>query len=58
MSASPIDLLLAEGPAAVNIGIREFAEALAAQEAEVIHVEWAPPVELEPDLAALLEELG
>ena len=58
MNGEEIADLLRDGPVAVNVGIREFAETLAAQDAPVVHVEWSPPVELEPDLAALLEELG
>jgi hypothetical protein len=57
VTSARIAELLRDGPAAVNIGIREFAETLAAQNAHVVQVEWSPPVELEPDLAALLEEL-
>ncbi len=53
-----IERLLEEGPRVANVGIREFAESIAAQEADVVHVEWSPPPELEPDLADLLEELG
>ena len=58
MNTDKIADLLGNGPVAVNVGIREFAETLAAQDAPVVHVDWLPPVELEPDLAALLEELG
>ncbi len=50
--------LLRDGPIAVNVGIREFAESVADQDAPVVHVDWSPPPELEPDVAALLEELG
>jgi FdrA protein len=50
--------LLEQGPVAVNVGIRDFAESLAAQEVPVVQVDWTPPRELEPDLAELLEELG
>ena len=57
MTSKTIERLLEDGPSAVNLGIREFAEALAAQDAPVVHVEWTPPVELEPDLADLLAEL-
>lgn len=49
--------LLRDGPVVVNVGIREFAESLAAQDVPVVHVDWSPPRELDEDLAALLEEL-
>jgi hypothetical protein len=53
-----IDDLLRDGPVIVNLGLRDFAETIAAQDAPVVHVEWSPPPELDADLAALLEELG
>ena len=49
--------LLREGPRVANIGLRDFADSLAAQDAPVVHVEWVPPPRLDPDLAALLEQL-
>jgi len=33
--------LLFEGPIAVNLGLREFAESLQEQDVEVLHVEWS-----------------
>lgn len=50
--------LLREGPVVANVGIEEFAESVAAQDAQVVHVAWSPPPELEPDIEALLEKLG
>ena len=58
MSSDPIAELLANGPVAVNLGLHEFAETVAAQGADVIHVDWRPPETLDPDLEALLEKLG
>jgi hypothetical protein len=58
MTSDEIAALLRDGPVAVNLGLREFAETLAAQNTPVVHVEWSPLVEVEPDLVALLEELG
>lgn len=52
-----VEDLLARGPDAVNVGVRDFAEALEAQEVPVVQVEWEPPPELDDDVAALLEEL-
>jgi hypothetical protein len=49
--------LLRDGPIIVNVGIREFAESVAEQEARVVHVEWSPPPKLPQDLADLLKEL-
>lgn len=50
--------LLERGPDVVNIGIRDFAESLEAQEVPVVQVEWTPPPELDDDVAKLLEALG
>lgn len=50
--------LLHDGPVAVNVGIREFADSLVEQEAPVVQVDWVPPRELEQDLADLLKELS
>ena len=50
--------LLHDGPVVANVGIRELAESVAAQDAPVVHVDWSPPPELDEDLAALLAELG
>jgi hypothetical protein len=58
MTSERVTDLLERGPIAVNLGLREFAETLVAQEAPVVHIDWSPPAELDPGLAALLEELG
>lgn len=54
---SDVRALLAEGPRAVAIGVRSFAESLAAQDVPVVQVDWSPPPQLEPDVAELLEAL-
>lgn len=54
---TPLEELLQDGPVVVNVGIREFAEAVEEQKAPVVHVDWRPPPELAPDLAELLEDL-
>jgi hypothetical protein len=41
----------------LNLGVREFAESLAAQDVPVVQIDWRPPPELEDDLAGLLEAL-
>ena len=50
--------LLATGPVAVNVGVETFAASLAEQDVPVVHVEWRPPPELSPRVAALLDALG
>jgi hypothetical protein len=41
----------------VNIGLELFAETLAADGIEVVHVDWRPPAGGDPRLAALLAAL-
>jgi hypothetical protein len=52
-----IAVLLASGPRVANVGVADFAESLAAQDVPVVQVDWAPPPELDEELAKLLEEL-
>jgi hypothetical protein len=54
---SPLESLLERGPEAVNVGVREFAESLAAQDVSVVQVEWRPSPQLDDDVARLLEAL-
>ncbi len=49
--------LLSDGPIAVNLRLREFAESLREQEVEVLHVEWSPPAEGDQDMIELLDKL-
>ncbi|MCZ6528773.1 MAG: hypothetical protein O6949_00390 [Chloroflexi bacterium] len=49
--------LLFEGPIAVNLGLREFAESLQEQDVEVLHVEWSPPAEGDEEMIELLDKL-
>ena len=49
--------LLSEGPRAVNLGLREFAESLQLQGTAVVHVEWSPPAEGDEELIELLDTL-
>ena len=51
-----LDQLMREGPVVVNIGPRQFGDAVLDQDAEVVQVEWTPPVG-DPALAQLLDEL-
>ncbi len=50
---------LLEGPVQViNVGLEGFAEDLEAQGADVLQLDWTPPAEGDPELAALLARLG
>ncbi|WP_425409802.1 hypothetical protein [Hyphococcus sp.] len=49
--------LLAAAPNVINIGLELFADALEDQSAEVAHVAWQPPVQLEDDLKDILDDL-
>jgi len=49
--------LLREEPVFVNVGVRDFAEAVKAQGAEVVHVDWSPPAGGDAELADLLDTL-
>ena len=46
------------GPDVVNVGIRDFAESLEAQDVPVVQVDWTPPPSSTTDLRDLLERLG
>ncbi|QAA76510.1 MAG: hypothetical protein BIP78_0744 [Candidatus Bipolaricaulis sibiricus] len=48
--------LLQQGPIAVNLGLAAFADALHAQGARVVHVEWTPPA-VDDETAAILDKL-
>jgi FdrA protein len=50
--------LLTEPIRVINIGLDGFAEELKAQGVPVTHVQWAPPANGDPKLAALLAKLG
>ena len=52
-----LDLLLQNGPVAINMGIQDFAESLRAQGAEVVHVDWTPPAGGDRELLDLLDQL-
>ncbi len=53
-----IDALLAGLPRVVNIGLEQFATDLAAQGADVVHVDWSPPAAGDKKLGSLLTKLG
>ena len=50
--------LLAAPPRVINIGLELFAENLAGQGAQVVHVRWSPPAGGNSQLADLLAKLG
>ena len=52
-----LDDLLEQGPTAINVGIRDFAESLEAQEAEVVQVDWTPPAGGDTEMIDLLDKL-
>ena len=52
-----LEELLQDGPVIVNVGLREFAESVQEQEAEVIHVDWTPPAADDQEMEALLDKL-
>jgi hypothetical protein len=57
MNDNPIRALFAEGEKVANIGVSDFATALAAQKAPVVQVDWTPPPDLGEELNKLLDDL-
>jgi FdrA protein len=49
--------LLRTPPRVINIGLELFAESLALQGAQVVHVRWSPPAGGNSQLASLLAKL-
>ena len=49
--------LLEIGPSIINIGVRDFGESLEKQDVEVTHLEWEPPIVVDQEIAAILDEL-
>ena len=49
--------LAAAPPRVVNVGLEMFAANLAAQGAQVVHVQWSPPAGGDAHLARLLDRL-
>ena len=52
-----IDRLLSNPVAAINLGIGDFAQSLEHQEAQVVHVDWAPPAGGDPEIIAILDKI-
>ena len=57
-SALPTSKLLTLPVRVINVGLDGFAEELKAQSVPVTHVQWSPPANGDPRLAALLAKLG
>ncbi len=55
--STSVKSLLARRPAAVALGVRLFAQALEAQQVDVVHVEWSPPAGGDKELLDVLAEL-
>ena len=55
--ASAIDELLAKGPTAIALGVRDFEESLRAQKVDVVRVDWSPPADGDPELMNILDKL-
>jgi hypothetical protein len=49
--------LLAGPIVAVNVGVRDFGQALEQQGVEVIYVDWLPPAGGDPEMIDLLDQL-
>lgn len=54
----PAAKLLTEPVRVINVGLDGFAGELKAQGVPVTHVQWSPPANGDPILAALLAKLG
>ena len=52
-----LESLLRDGPVAINLGLRGFAESLESQGGQVVHVDWAPPAEIDAEVADILDQL-
>lgn len=53
----PKQALLSADLKVINIGLALFADSLAAQAVDVVRVDWKPPLELEPELERILDDL-
>jgi len=57
MMATGLESLLRDGPVAINLGLRGFAESLLSQGAQVVQVDWSPPADIDDETAAILDKL-
>jgi FdrA protein len=57
-SPRPVSLSLLQRPfSAINVGLESFAESLASQDADVLHVDWRPPAGGDEKLMSILERM-
>lgn len=49
--------ILQEELKVINIGIKQFMEALEEQQVSVVHVDWKPPTEEDEEIEKLLDSL-
>ena len=52
------DDLLQSEVRVINVGLRAFADDLAAGNVDVVHVDWSPPAVTDPRILRLLTRLG
>jgi|TARA_Y100000588_G_C14244816_1_gene920977 FdrA protein len=52
-----VDKLLTSPISAINIGVEDFAENLATQGTQVIHVNWSPPAGGDSEIIAILDKI-
>ncbi len=52
-----VNELLTRVPVAINLGLRGFAESLAAQDVTVLHIDWTPPAGGDREMIDLLDQL-
>ena len=58
MTKTVKETLLVSPVKVINVGLESFAEDLARNGVEVVHLEWTPPAGGDPKLADLLSKLG
>jgi FdrA protein len=54
---SKLTELIEQGPLPINVGVRDFAESLAAQQVDVVQVDWTPPADNNAEMNDLLDKL-
>ena len=52
-----MEVILQQELKVINIGLRQFLEALEEQKTPVVHVDWKPPTEEDEEVTKLLESL-
>jgi hypothetical protein len=55
--ATGLESLLSDGPVAISLGLRGFAESLLSQGAQVVQVDWTPPADIDDEMAEILDKL-